>query len=84
MRIVPVAVAAVFLQGRHGAGVQDELAGFAVFAADDREGGVVRVEVVPVQAVGLAWPQAGHGHQPDQCLVGQRGRPMAHPPGGTH
>jgi len=72
------------LQGRDGAGVQDELAGLAVLAADHRESGVARIEVVAVQAVGLARPQAGHRQQPNQRLVGQRGRPVAHLSCGPH
>jgi hypothetical protein len=82
MRVEPITEPAVLLQRGDGAGVQDELAGLAVLTAHHRQGGVVRIEVVTVQAVGLAGPQAGHGQQPDQRLVGQRGRPVAHPPSG--
>jgi hypothetical protein len=84
MRIVPIAVATVLLQRRDRAGVQDELTGLAVLAANDRESAVDRIEMVSVQAVGLARPQPSHRQQPDQRPVGQRGRPVAHPPCRPH
>src|SRR5271166_4261230 len=55
----------------------------AVLAADDREGPVVRAEVLPVQAAGFPRPAACYREQPDQGLVGRRdGGAVAHPAGG--
>jgi hypothetical protein len=82
--VTPIAVMTILLQGGHGAGVQEELSGLAELSAHDGEGAVARIEVIAVQAVGFARPHTGHGEQPNQGLVGQRGASIAHPARGIH
>jgi hypothetical protein len=69
----PSTLTAVVVERIEGAGVNEDLTGFAVFQVPHRQGSDPPVDVVDIEAHGLADPHAG-GHQ--QANEGPKGSPL--------